>query len=391
MIHKWLILLIVASGALLISCGGTEAGDTSADEVVLYVADDVPRRSVAVVAAGPGRVRVGTVEELVIDVAPADPQFPNALAIAVGSGGRIFKFDTLADVWLGAFTPQGIAVGDWTSAKVVLESTPPGSLVTIGARHDGLVIAQLSPDPSEPGRLSTFASDGTYLRGVETAPGIVFPHPIRDERTVARELSTGVLSLVAEDGSVVGRFTVFKAPEQDRAGDIHLWPKEAFVVGGDRVYATASAIYEVAAFDLNADVVWVLEAPWPREPIPEHLVAKTTGRAERVGRTMAANLAEDADAIWPDYFPALAGIETDDQGRLFVFPYVVDADATEFPVDVYSPDGELVVNGILPFQGWDAHRGEHVFRVEQRAGRSVIVRYQLLLSAINGSTVSAGQ
>ena len=181
-------------------------------------------------------------EELVIDVAPAYSQFPNAVAIAVGSGGGIFKFDTLADVSLGAFTPQGISVGDWTSADGVLECTRTGSLVTIGARRDEVLVAQWSPDPSEQlGRLSVFVSDSTFLGGVDTPSGIAFPRPVREERTVAYELSTGVLSLIAEDGSVVGHFTVFEGPEKDRAGDVHLWPKEAFVVGGDRVYVTAGA------------------------------------------------------------------------------------------------------------------------------------------------------
>ena len=200
-----------------------------------------------------------------------------------------------------------------------------------------------------------------------------------------------MLGLVAKDGSVAARFTVLSGSERDRAGDTHLWPQEAFVVGGDRVYVTASAAYEVAAYDLNADVVWVLNVPWPREPIPEHLVSKTIGRTERAGRTMAANLAEDADAVWPEQCPALADIETDDQGRLFVFPYVVDDDASEFPVDIYSPDGELIANGMLPFQGWDAHRGDQVYRVEQRAGRNVIVRYRLQLPMTARPTSSAGQ
>ena len=126
-------------------------------------------------------------------------------------------------------------------------------------------------------------------------------------------------------------------------------------------------------------------------PIPEHLVAKTIGRTARVGRTMAANLTNDADVVWPDPFPSLADIETDGQVRLFVFPYVVGADVAEFPVDVYSPNGELMVNGRLPFQGWDAHISEQVFRAEQRAGRSVIVRYRLQLPATTVSTASAGQ
>ena len=388
--YKWSLVSVAVLVALSISCSGTKTGDTGANDGALYVAEDAPRRDVAAVVVDSARVRLDTVEELVIDVAPADPQFPNSLTIAVGSDGRIFKLDTLAEVSLGAFTPQGIAIGDWTSTEVVLESMPD-SLVTIGAMRDDVVVAQWSPDPSDPGRLSVFEADGTFLSSLETASGIAFPHPVRDERTVVYELSNGVLGLVARDGSVVGRFTVFNGSDRDRAGDVHLWPKEAFVVGGERVYVTASATYEVAAFDLNADVAWVLDVPWPRQPIPEHLVGKTTGRTQRAGRTMAANLDGDADLVWPDQFPALADIDTDDQGRLFVFPYVTQRDATEFPVDVYSADGALLANGMLPLQGWDAHRGDHVYRVEQRAGRSVIVRYRLQLPAAVSVGAPAGQ
>ncbi|HJO05175.1 MAG TPA: hypothetical protein QGG47_14505 [Acidobacteriota bacterium] len=377
--------------ALSISCGKLGATDPGAADGALYVAAGSPQRSAAAVDMGPGRARFVAVQELVVDMAPADPQFPDALTIAVGSEGRFFTYDTLADVSLRALSAEGVADGDWSLAEAELDAAPLDGLITIGASGDRLAIAQWSADLSAPGRLSVFAPDGSRFRAVETVAGVAFPHPLGDGRTVIYELYGGVLALIAEDGSEAARFTVFPRPEGRRAGPSHLWPKEAFAVGGDRVYATAGATYEVVAFDLNTDVAWVLDAPWSRIPIPEHMVAKTNGRTERAGRAMAANLAEDADVIWPDHFPALAGIETDDRGRLFVFPFVVDTQATEFPVDVYSRDGELIGNGTLPFQGWDAYRGEHVYRVEHRSGRTVIVRYRLQLPATVDSAVSAGQ
>ena len=77
------------------------------ERTVRCTSPPVPRRSVAAVISGPGRVRFEAAEELVIDVAPAEPQFPNAVRIAVGSDGTIFTFDALTDLSLGALLSAG--------------------------------------------------------------------------------------------------------------------------------------------------------------------------------------------------------------------------------------------------------------------------------------------
>lgn len=156
-----------------------------------------------------------------------------------------------------------------------------------------------------------------------------------------------------------------------------VWPRPDAVITADgRLYTTAAADYDVQAIEADGSFAWVLRVPWPRLPLGEE-ARRTIERTQRAGRAMGANVGEGGSG--PTALPALAGIEVDGRGRLYVFPFVDGPDAGgRFPVDVYDVAGTRLAAGWLPFQGWAAQANDVVYRLETAAdGSTVIVRYTL--------------
>ncbi len=102
-----------------------------------------------------------------------------------------------------------------------------------------------------------------------------------------------------------------------------------------------------------------------RVELTDEAIGRSLERTRRAGRAMGENVRGARDAEFPGYLPALAEIAVDGEGRRYVFPYVEDpGTGGRYPVDVYDSQGRLLLNGSLPFQGWDAHHGMTVFRIE---------------------------
>ncbi|NKB88082.1 MAG: hypothetical protein GKS06_07680 [Acidobacteria bacterium] len=371
--------LTAAFGAAfaLHGCSAPEQAEV-AEQSTVYV--PVSARQVPALEE-PAQRYVLPVEESIVGYLPGGGiGNPGRFKIAALPGDRVAAIDLLdgtlsileRSAGLPATRPRteplpgltGIALTVGAGGEHVMLGTggPPG-LVAIGFDNS---IAASAPLPGTPWKLEA-VGDGTF---------------------VAVLMETGFVGRFAASGDELAHYTVFGIPDGDIGGEVHLWPQQDFVVSGEMLYVTTAETYEITAFSIDGQAQWVVRHDAERLPIPEHLSGQTMGRDRRAGRAAGATIdAEYADVRFPEFYPSLARINTDAASRLYVFPYVVESDAGRYPVDVYDVDGNVLVAGWLPFQGWDAQAGNSVYRVEARDGNRAIVRYELTLP--NAGTAAA--
>jgi hypothetical protein len=159
-------------------------------------------------------------------------------------------------------------------------------------------------------------------------------------------------------------------------------PRLSFQVGGgSTVYVTTEQDYEVLAMSPEGEVRWALRVDWPRWPWPDE-------RKQRVIDAFARDYPDaagtrPADLDWPEHSAALIGLSSDGAGRLYTFinPGEVDPDAPRrWPVDVYSPEGEYLASGTVPYR-WSYARGDYVYGTRTSDDdETVVVRYRLLVN-----------
>lgn len=221
--------------------------------------------------------------------------------------------------------------------------------------------------------VSTTFRDLIEARGLDDARLVA---RVALEQQLQRQETLSVLSL---EGEELARIALLprEAPESD-----HIFPRSSFDVAGETIFVTTGEAYQVHAFRADGEHLWALRVPWPRQPVTDEMIGRSMERSRRAGRAMGENVRGDRDLEFPDHLPAVARLAMDGRGRLFVFPYVENLDETnEYPVDVYDVDGRLLLNGTLPFQGWDASFDDEVFRFVNDAGTGTgrITRYRLTL------------
>lgn len=149
------------------------------------------------------------------------------------------------------------------------------------------------------------------------------------------------------------------------------------------LYVTTSEEYQVHAFGSRR---WALRAAWPREPITEQAV-----EAEMVRVPDELANASRSELGFPEHFKAIAGLQVDGHGHLYVFPFHPPMDAPRprgadrpreepRPVDVYAPDGEHLFSGVMDLGAWSGALGDFVYNVRRDPDREEdeIVRYRLV-------------
>ena len=183
-------------------------------------------------------------------------------------------------------------------------------------------------------------------------------------------------------------------------------PRPGFAVGGnDRVYVTPSSEYQVIAMDGDGEPAWALRVAWPR---PRMLESAKERQVRAFARDDPDIAVDDFD--WPEYTSAISSsLLADGDGRLYVFPFtrgLEDGEAEEDPanqsdgdeaeqdepstedegprgraVDIYSPDGELLVAGLAEGR-WRSARGEYVYNLslDPESEELVVYRYRLVLN-----------
>jgi hypothetical protein len=197
--------------------------------------------------------------------------------------------------------------------------------------------------------------------------------------------------------------TIVKLPQFDvdrNFGVPHPIPSATAARSGE-VYMTPALEYEVFSFSLAGEMDWALRATWQRTPITQDVKDQV--------RPYQQKLPEGAvpEIQWPEEMPALSYVRVDGHGHIYVVPYVhvneirmlglvtgrapwqdlgPPPEPAEFlPVDVYSPEGELLFAGMMEsagqhWIGWDDALGDHVYRVSRdwETGERFLERLRLV-------------
>jgi hypothetical protein len=393
-------IALAATIPLTFACGSMGGADLEFADWLLPVPEGTPVKEYAPVAVeerDPDAVRL--VEDLVIGGDPYDEQtlFYGAGAIVASPAGDIFVIDR-GNNRIQMFGPdgaykktlgkQGQGPGEFAGLSYMIISE--GRLVVYDTRNrrysywtlDGDHIADHVPTQQASLLSMTALADGSFVS--------MFTE--RDEDRTGRR----VVVRRSTDGTELSRLFEMPLPpppdfnvrdyRQMLQDSIRSFddPRLSLTAGsGEVVYLTPVQEYQVFALSDAGDMLWALRVAWPRPPYPEltkdrMVESFAEAFSERFEEPLTA-----ADFEWPVHDSGLRTLRTDASGRLYVFPAVerVSEDPPEsMPVDVYSPDGELLAAGIVP-QDWTYALGDHVYalRGDPELDQTVVVRYRLEL------------
>jgi len=131
------------------------------------------------------------------------------------------------------------------------------------------------------------------------------------------------------------------------------------------------------ALQASGEPKWALRAAWPRAPLTQQ--DKEAAILRRVDDTGVDQLGID----WPEFNSTLSrySLNVDGHRSLYVFPRVPHGwEREEYPVDVYSPDGDLIFAGLIPVRDWLAALGDFIYTIERDpvTEEQLVVRYRLV-------------
>ncbi len=171
-------------------------------------------------------------------------------------------------------------------------------------------------------------------------------------------------------------------------------PEPMFASSRDgNIYVVAGDEYQVLAFAPAGDLRWALRTTKRRPPLGDERIEAAVERiAERApGGQPLSPPPRRSEVDWPATLPALVGtpsahrfvepIRVDGHGHIYVFPFIPDDwPGPDQPVDVYSPDGERLLSGMMPIMRWDAARGDRVYGLatDPETEEYRVVRYRLV-------------
>ena len=332
-------------------------------------------RALGIAAAGDGTIYVYDAGNFRIQVYDASGRFLRTIGRRGGGPGEI-AFDG------GKFALGGQTLYHHTRAMLTTWNRQTGAPGYKGGIEINATVWDLGVSQADEMFAIHTAADATgeeLLRAIARVGNSEY-------RLIASLPSSSPLMLVRTSGArVSGTNTFMPVPESDLAVD----PSGA-------VYFTAGAEYQVVRALADGSWDWALRVAWPRLPVEEELIQASLERLrERVPDAVRS------EVEWPDLLPALSvtsksmptwdmrhPLRLDGDGNLYVFPFVaadavigsIDRDPGLLrPVDVYSPQGELLFAGMMPEISWGDAEGDFVYGLkfdraleEQRA-----VRYRL--------------
>ena len=250
-------------------------------------------------------------------------------------------------------------------------------------------------------RLSYWSLDGTYRQGVPHNRGASL-FGLADGSMVVRYMEldrdrpiTGpppfrqAFVHLSEEGVEAERYAALPAIVETSLAMVLSDPWVAVFPDGD-VYVTPGHQYQVLALDSSGAARWALRTNWPTPPIPQWVFDEAIERGRQRNPEFDPSLQN-----WPDNVPAIARVEVDGHGHLYVYPYVLLTYDTRdgglidppenVPVDVYSRDGEMLFAGVIPFEGrayvrWDAVHGDYVYTrgPHPETGETAVFRHRLV-------------
>lgn len=254
-------------------------------------------------------------------------------------------------------------------------------------------------DGNNLGEIPTFARSFGITRGLDDGSYVgAYTEFFRDETPPRGERW---LVHVSTEGEPIARIT--ELPQLGDETGIEVphpaaWPTAA---RDGSVYMTPGAEYEVFSFALDGTMKWALRSTWTRTPITQEIIDGVQPYIESIPEPQRPT------PEWPETMPALRFVWVDGHGHVYVVPYTyvnetlmlstvtsnpIWADlgpmppAPELlPVDVYSPDGELLFAGMIESAGqhtlgWQDARGDHVYRrsTDWDTGETFLERLRLI-------------
>ncbi|HEX9699890.1 MAG TPA: 6-bladed beta-propeller [Acidobacteriota bacterium] len=185
-------------------------------------------------------------------------------------------------------------------------------------------------------------------------------------------------------GYIGSRSEFFAGVLLQRGGVLPVFTERHAVSRDGTLYLTTSEEYQLHAYGGRR---WALRVAWPRDPVTEQAVEIEMARL-RVPEPLAGATADDLG--FPERFKAIAGLQVDGHGHVYVFPFHPPLDAPQppdidrprqdRPVDVYSADGEHLFSGLISLGGWSGALGDFVYnaRREPATDEDEVVRFRLI-------------
>jgi len=145
-------------------------------------------------------------------------------------------------------------------------------------------------------------------------------------------------------------------------------------------YLTISEDYQVHAYGPRR---WSLRVAWARDEVTgAHIDNVIAGFADGPFAEM-----RESDVEWAEHFQAIANLEIDGHGHIYVFPFYEPLNAPrppdteppeiDRPVDVFSADGEHLFSGMISISDWSGALGDFVYRSRLNP-EAEVVRYRLV-------------
>ena len=383
----------VAAALCATACGGAGGPDLEFADWLFPVPEGTPvieYAPVAIADRDPAAIQV--VEDLVIGGDPDDEHtmFYNPTGILPLASGEILVSE-LGNKRVQMFSADGEfvqAIG--RTGQGPGEFQAPFGLFEAG---DGFGVIDIQNR-----RISLFSGDGDFL--ADHAMGFSmfsnYVPSLADGSFVAltreREAQgdqTQAVTRYSPQGERLARlFAMPGPPPPDRATaqeptaqaqymiDSSAWPRPDLAATAEIVYASPGNEYQVLAMTPEGEPLWALRVAWPPPP---YAAAQKELRIAAMSQRFPG--IEVDDFTWPVSEPAITSLRTDGAGRLYVFPNVSAADVEGIqgrPVDVYSPQGELLVASMIT-TSWMSSRDDYLytFRGDPELDQTVVVRYRL--------------
>lgn len=351
---------------------------------------------------GPAREsqRISLAEDLVLGLSETDPNnvFNYPTDVAVDKDGRIYVLDT------GNYRVQVFKHNGEYLRTLGGRGEGPGdfaSLTTLAVAGDLVIVAD-----STLNRISVWTTDGrfqgTYSNKLDgeirnmfgTGDGTLFAvyRTVIDRNPAGLNTFNYTLGKISPEGVELLRYLVLEhslgiSVRRQMAGSVsaavlrlgNYYPGFAVAPDGS-VYASAAAEYEVAALEASGRPRWVLHADWQRKPITrdeiDHLVETSNVDMNAEGVSLVGLDRVRRHPALSDWQP----ISVDGHGLIYVFPHIPFYwEATDWPVDVYTPDGERIFSGTIPARTWNSVSGDFVYgtRRDPETGERAVVRWRL--------------
>jgi len=339
--------------------------------------------------------RIDLVEDLVLGLDDSDPEQrfyglrdvdadgDGNLWVLDGGNSRIQVFDRdgafVRTVGREGQGPGELESPSWLTVAgehVIVRSAQ--SRISVFSALDGSHVGDATV--SESGfSLSTLTgrSDGTFYAGTtefdRSGDTPLSVGEVPAELIVARfNQDAGMLNEVVRLPSVV--IFVSSAAEKRPAGVARPFASFAAARTGE-VYGITASQYQVIALDADAEPAWALRVAYEPAELSEEIIegAVESARTRRPDTTRA-------DLLWPDRLPALSHVAVDGHGHIYVYPHFERGEELEDrPVDVYSPDGELLFSGMILDRQWRRARGDYVYAAgsDRVTGELLVWRWRL--------------